>query len=405
MDGISTTIVLDTRRVKKNDVYPVKLRVTFERKQKYYPTKYNLSKEEYERLMFGKKLSEKDKEKKNKINDYQAKAASIIQEIQVFSWLRFENLYYTDRAAKEFVDKAFDEYITYLKEEERLGTASSYECAINSLKLYQQELKFRDITVDFLKKYENWMLSNRKSITTVGIYLRPLRAIFNKAITEGHLSKEYYPFGKNRYEIPTKKNTKKALKINQIGEIFYYKPEPGSNEEKYRDYWLFLYFCNGMNVKDMCLLKYKNINAETLEFIRAKTVRTKRVAEPIRIVLIKEVKEIIEKWGNKKKDEDSYIFPELNEGLTKERERKLIQQLTKAINKKMKTIADNLEIKYKITTYFARHSFASVLQRSGKSAEFISEAIGHGDVKTTQLYLAGFEDDEKIEAAKALTAF
>lgn len=405
MYGVSTAIVLDTRRAKKNDVYPVKLRITYERKQKYFLTKYNLTEEKYENLMFGKKLSDNDKVKREKIYDYESKAVNIINEMPVFTWERFENLYYTDRAAKEFVEKAFNEYIKYLNKAERLGTASSYQCAIHSLELYQKEIKFRDVTINFLENYEKWMLSKGKSISTIGIYLRPLRAIYNKAITDGHLSKEHYPFGKNRYEIPTSKNTKKALKISQIGEIFNYKPVPGSNEEKCRDYWLFMYLCNGMNVKDMCLLQYKNIKGETLEFIRAKTVRTKRIAEPIRIFLLDEVKAIIEKWGNKKRNGDTYIFPELIEGLTKERERKLIQQLTKMINKRMKGIGENLGMEYKITTYFARHSFASVLLRKGKSTEFISEAIGHGDVKTTKTYLAGFDDDEKVEAAKALIAF
>lgn len=71
----------------------------------------------------------------------------------------------------------------------------------------------------------------------------------------------------------------------------------------------------------------------------------------------------------------------------------------------MKGIARKLEITNDITTYAARHSFATVLQRSGASTEFISEALGHSNVKTTQNYLAGFEDDRKKEIVKALTAF
>ena len=71
----------------------------------------------------------------------------------------------------------------------------------------------------------------------------------------------------------------------------------------------------------------------------------------------------------------------------------------------MKSIAKDLEIKNEVTTYAARHSFATILQRSGVSTEFISEALGHGNIRTTQSYLAGFEDVNKREVIKALTAF
>lgn len=57
----------------------------------------------------------------------------------------------------------------------------------------------------------------------------------------------------------------------------------------------------------------------------------------------------------------------------------------------MKRIAKELDIIKPITTYYARHSFATILKRSGASTEFISDALGHSDLKTTKNYLAGFE--------------
>jgi integrase len=166
-----------------------------------------------------------------------------------------------------------------------------------------------------------------------------------------------------------------------------------------------MYLCNGINVKDMSLLKYENIKGEVIEFIRAKTARTKRKVEPVRVNLTDEIKAIISKWGNKKTDGNIFIFPILENGLTPERERQLIQQMTHLINSYMKEIARALEIDKDVTTYFARHSFATVLQRSGASISFISEALGHSSAKTTQSYLAGFEDESKKETLKALTAF
>lgn len=151
----------------------------------------------------------------------------------------------------------------------------------------------------------------------------------------------------------------------------------------------------------MCLLKYENLKGEE----RAKTTRTKRKVEPIRVALVEDVKDIIQKWGNPRRDGSTYIFPVLTKGVTAERERQLIQQLTGVINDHMKAITGILGIETDCTTYAARHSFATILQRSGASTEFISEALGHTNVRTTQNYLAGFEDESKKETVKALTAF
>ena len=110
-----------------------------------------------------------------------------------------------------------------MREGERIGTASSYECARNSLNNFAEELKFADKTPDLLCKYEKWMLKKDKSVTPVGIYIRSLRTLFNNAIDDGLINKEYYPFGKKKYEIPTSNNIKKALNLKDIGSIFHYK--------------------------------------------------------------------------------------------------------------------------------------------------------------------------------------
>jgi site-specific recombinase XerD len=58
-----------------------------------------------------------------------------------------------------------------------------------------------------------------------------------------------------------------------------------------------------------------------------------------------------------------------------------------------------------LTTYVARHSFATILKRSGAPTEFISESLGHKDLRTTENYLDGFENATKQHFAKALLNF
>ncbi len=413
--GVKAVMILDTRRAKGGDKYPVKLRITFERDRKYYPTPHDLTESEFERVMFpqeGSRIKPAEKSLRKSIEAFEEKANEVINILPVFTWQQFEKKYIENRAAKDTIEGAFTEYANELRVAGRIGTAVSYECARESLKKFAEQnefgsLRFADVTPLLLKEYETWMLQQGRSKATIGIYLRPLRALFNTAIADGDLKKDFYPFGleKNkRYEIPTGKNIKKALQLSDIKLIYNHQPETEA-AQKAKDFWVFMYLCNGINVKDMCLLTYGNIEGDVIKFVRAKTKRTKKDTQEIRIALTGEAKAIIERWGNKKKSADSFVFPILEKGLTPTKERQLIQQLTQVINSHMKAIATTLGIDSSLTTYVARHSFATVLLRHTKNPLLVGNALGHSDIKTTQSYFAGFEDETLKDAMAALTAF
>ena len=418
---ILTAIYIDKTHPQKNNECRISIRITFNRKRKYYSTPYSLTNYEFLTEILGKELSKEEKKESNKpqlkkakheykeialeLQAYENKAAKIIRDLPVFTFELFEKHFFTNRIVNNTINNAFDYYINSLKLNNQVGTAVSYGCSKISLDKFIPGIRFTDVTPEFLRKYERWMLENGKSITTIGIYLRQLRTIFNNAIADELIPKEIYPFGKKRYEIPTGNNIKKSLPLSDIALIYNYKVKKNTAIARSKDYWLFMYLCNGMNMKDVCLLKYKNVKDNVIEFERAKTIRTKRKVEPIRVALTADVKRIISKYGNKDTHPTNYIFPVLTKDLTAERERQLIQQITQLVNDHMKLIAKKLGIENKVTTYAARHSFATILQRSGVSTSFISEALGHSNVKTTQNYLGGFEDAAKLETVKALTAF
>ena len=161
-----------------------------------------------------------------------------------------------------------------------------------------------------------------------------------------------------------------------------------------------------MNVKDIARLRYRHIEGSKLTFIRAKTQHTTRTNQkPIVVILTDEAQEIIERWGTEPVRPDAYVFGLLAERLDPEAERKAIKQITKQINKYVGRIAEAVGIEAHVTTYTARHSYATVLKRSGAPVEFISESLGHADIRTTENYLDSFEDDTKRKYANALTAF
>lgn len=394
---------IDSYHPKQDGQCAVTIRITYERKKKYYATGLLVTPKEFKKVMNAQRRSESENTLYKKIISFQTKANKVIEALPIFTFGKFEEMYFENREATNSVSFAFDKYALELKEEKRIGTAVSCECAKASINSFKKDLKFADITPALLRKYENWMLENGKSKTTVGIYLRSLRTIFNKA----NIDKSLYPFGEgqNKYSIPTGKNIKKALSLQEIAKIFYFEAEPNSTMEMAKDYWIFIYLCNGLNVKDLCQIKYKDIQGNVLSYERAKTKRSKNNGEKITVSLKAETKAIISKWGQFSINPDTYVFPHLKKGMTAETERKVIQQVTKTVNKYMKQIAKKLELNKDVTTYFARHSFATVLRNSGASTEFISEALGHSSMKTTQSYLAGFEQETIHKTTDALTAF
>ena len=159
-------------------------------------------------------------------------------------------------------------------------------------------------------------------------------------------------------------------------------------------------------MKDIARLRFNNIDGNSITFIRSKTERSTRYYQkPVVAHLTDKAQEIIEKWGNKPKDPENYIFPILLEGLSPREELMKVRQFTKTMNKYLKRIASKLGIEKNLTTYSARHSFSTVLKRSGASIEFISESLGHKDIRTTESYLDSFEDDKRKEFAEKLTDF
>ena len=155
------------------------------------------------------------------------------------------------KTSKQDVYQLFDDTVSKLNSEGRIATATAYKNASQSLKRYKSKLNFTEVNVAFLKDYDSKLKSEGKSISSIGIYLRHFRAIYNKAIEQGIVNQKYYPFGKNKYQIKAPRNIKKALTIDQIKSIIDYKVIEGSTQHFVRDIRLFSYLCNGMNVKDI----------------------------------------------------------------------------------------------------------------------------------------------------------
>lgn len=401
-DGITVAVVLDKYKPKRNGLYPVRIRVTYRRQRQYYPTGKDLTLEQWERIPLTRNRDLKT------IRESIANSFDIVRqnvdELATLAGFSFEALNTRLKSgATDTINTAFRAKIADLNEQNRVGNAIVYNNVLKGLERFAgDKIRFDVVTVEWVKKYEKFLHSEDKTTSTIGIHLRTLRTILNEARRSGIIKESQYPFGRGRYEIQAGEGRKLALTLDQIGKIARY--EDGSDATaKYRDYWMFLYLCNGINMADCVKLKYGDIVNGELCFVRQKTERTTRTRKEIHVIVSEPMQKIIDRRGNVP-EPDNYIFPVLTGNETALEQKRKTQYLTRAINKRMAMIGKALGIDH-ISTYTARHSFATVLKRSGANIAYISESLGHQDLKTTENYLASFEREEREKNAELLTKF
>ncbi|MEI8049344.1 MAG: site-specific integrase [Bacteroidota bacterium] len=408
-------VILETRWPNTKQMYKLKLMITFKRIQKFYTIIIPGVPATMSELDFAKTKLDKPRkpfsEYREKFNIIEADARQTITDLPEFSFEAFEKQYFDPPKVDKDLFTGIKNYSNELRKQTRVSTANNYDSTAYSFRKYCTDnqittLYYNDITVAFLNNYEAWMLKEGHNLTTVGIYLRNIRAILNIAIQKGLFNKEAYPFGKGKFEIPAGRNVKKALTVQDVGKIFNYPAIDGTTTQRQRDYWIFSYLCNGINMKDIARLRYRNIDKDSITFIRAKTERRQRANQKTIVVpLTEEIADIIFRWGNQAASKNGYVFPILRDDITPDKELALIQQSIKTLNKYIRRIAGELKIEKDVSSYTARHSFASVMKQSGASTEFISESLGHSNLATTENYLASFEMETKRKLAKNLLKF
>lgn len=403
MKRASTAILLDRRFALSDGSYRVKLRITFERKQKYYPLPEKLTEEEWESV-HQEKARGKAKTLQLYFKEIELRAQETIKDLLVFTFDGFEKKFNRGAIGKQDVAEYFKQHIDGLRKQNREGTAVSYQTALNSFERFNtfrgaKKWLASEITPDWLNEYMAWMNSQSTSVTTVGIYTRSLRTIVNQMIEEGNFPRDLYPFGRRKFVIPAGRNVKKALDKELVKKIAGWECAT-ETFERARDLWLFSYLCNGINFGDIARIKWEHIMGDTLVFYRNKTKNTTRHdIKPIMVPLIDKSKRIIGRWGSR---DGEYLFDVISPKDSVVEQRKKIQQFIKTNNKYTKRLAEEMNLDLKLTTYHARHSFATVMMRAGASTEYIKDTLGHSNVKTTESYLGSFDTETKRKFQESL---
>ena len=393
------SVVCYKSKVLKNNESPLMLRICKDGKRKYEsigisilpslwdfkqnkPTRKCPNKEYIERLIAEKVKVYTDKVIEFKSQEKEFTATSLMEKVN-------------KPVKRKTVQEVFNQYIQELESANRLRYADMYKCTMHSLIKFNKHLDipFSDMDTIWLKRYEVWLQSQGLAINTLGTRFRHLRVIYNFAIEEKIVKSEYYPFNSFKVSKLSQTTAKRSIQKDEILSVLNYQGQTPL-ECLAIDLFTFSYLAAGINFGDIARLTKDNILENRLIYIRKKTQKQ------IKVSLQEQAIKLIQKYSM---PDNPYLFPILSSfHKTEQQKVNRIHKIIAKVNKSLKEIGERLNIPIDLTTYVARHSFATVLKRSGVNTSLICEALGHSSERVTQIYLDSFGNDQMEDAMKNL---
>ena len=314
--------------------------------------------------------------------------------------VNFENLLdQTAKCAPQFVEVYFDRQIAQMKRAGKINTAIKYTATRTSLgKFHPARLRFEEITLKFLTDFESFLHGEGNQSNSIATKFSVLKAVYNKAVADKIFLCKENPFATykvGKHWMQTRKRAVHKVDIQRLIEAEL--PAKRSQYTEFaRDIFLFSYFSAGINFKDIATLRYADMEEDRIFYRRHKT------GKPMNCRLIPQARKIIAKYKQTEAASEDYIFPILDRRVhrTEQQIHNRVHKVLTSVNRELRLWSERLGLATKLTTYVARHTFATVLKRSGVSVALISESLGHSDLSTTQIYLDSFENSQ-IDAAMA----
>lgn len=401
MNSITSHFFLDTRRQKKDGQYPIKLRITINRQSFEMSMGQTVPIKDWNEKSSRVRTGSKEVGNVTRFNNYLQKKKS--EAIETIMQLEDDGLLLS-MSMKEVRNRIkggnnagdtyafFEEVIAQMNSAGQVGNARVYQMVYNSIKKFggKQDFPLRQITFRWLKKYESWYLSRTartgkpNSVNGLAVNLRTLRALMNRAIKSNLLAQEDYPF--RNYQIQRKKTRNRAIGPEDIRKIA--DVDEGTltiRQKRAKTYFLVSFYLMGISFVDLAFLKVRNIIKGRVDYKRRKTGRQHsiKITEP----LLKLLEPHLE--GKKQND---FIF-NIVKGETEEDRYTAIRTELKRYNTALKQIGQTVGVEMNLTSYIARHSYASIAKMKGVPIAVISEALGHENVEVTQVYLNSFDTE------------
>lgn len=361
---------LDKRAIKKDGTAPIKIRISKNKEKAYLSTGISVNPDcEWNGQEIIKHTSAKL---------YNLKLRNLKTQIEeILFKLKLENsLNGSIYEIRDHIDAiinpkqkiktgTFYEYFIKFMDLKSGRTKEIYDATLNHIKKFIPEdyskLNFEDITVDWINRLDINISKTSTSKNARNIHLRNIRAVFNYAIDNEATT--LYPF--RRFKIKSEPTKKRNLPLETIRAIIS-MDNLFDWEVKYRDFFVLSFMLIGINVVDLCNLK--EINNGRIDYIRAKTHKQYSVKlEP-------EILTLLDKYKGEKNL--------LNFMDTYSDYRNFYNNLVNGLN----SIRDKLGLK-ELTTYWARHSWATIARKIGISKDTIRQALGHGSPTVTDIYI------------------
>ena len=390
----SVKISLDTRRPKKDGTFPIILRVTHNRKTTSVATGYSVPAEYWDQGRAAIKKTYKGFGNITRVNNHilkqKAKAIDRLTKLDEENKLKYMSVpQVKEKLGPKSKTSSFfqftEEIIQSLLEEKRIGNARSYRNVLREIKKFQKnvDFPFTELNYQFLTRLEHYYLAKGLSVNGLGVYMRTIRAIFNKAIKAGLIDRAAYPF--ETYSIKSKPTKKRAIRYEDIQKIEALNFEPSDPLFEARSMFLLSFYLMGVSFIDLAFLKVGNLVDGRVQYKRRKTGKF------YDIKISANAQEILDHYLEDKEGQD-YIFPIIKRTSLFDQFRD-IQWALKRYNTRLKEIAQLAGIEENLTSYVSRHTFASIANNMEIPVTAISQMLGHTNLTTTQVYLASLRRD------------
>lgn len=262
------------------------------------------------------------------------------------------------------------------------GTATAYASTRASIADFVGDKSPRivDVSTLFVTEYEKFLHGRGVCRNTVSFYMRNFRAMYNLAIKSGKIVCDKHPF--QYVSTRPEKTVKRAISRDHTARLATVSLDVEPGLEVIRDVFMFSFYSRGMSFVDVVFLRHENIIDSFIEYERQKTHQHMRVA------MTEELQALVEKY----RTGSPYIFPLIDPDSPVP----LYRQYRKALatfERKLKRLGKLLGIEITLTTYVARHSWATQAKQLGAPVSVISEGLGHSSEKTTSIYLKEFDQE------------
>jgi site-specific recombinase XerD len=375
------------------------IRVSFLGKQKQWSVgDIWLTSPDFKRLtnIQSKIAKQEHKDLQIEILAYNKKAKEICKELgSSFTFDYFEEMFFNTKQVRNSNMKILDVYELYITKKgpyKEIQTIRGYSVLRNHIMNYDPNLRLNQINTEFPIKFMKYLIGKGATEPTSGVYLRYLRSLYNFAVEQRIIKDDIKPF--LGFKIPNTRRRKLALSTEVLEKLKYHVPNC-EKQAKALDLFWFSFECSGINFKDLAFLKYSDLVDNRIMYYRQKIKNSK--ADDRRYTenkLTTKAMDTISKWGNERINENDYIFPFLNNTISKIEQQRIVDQLIESTNKQLAKLSKELNLNIKITTNYARHSYASFLQSKGFTTEVIGDKLQHyGDLKTTKIYMASLPND------------